>query len=346
MKPYVTLVDVAAAAGLSVTTVSLSLRQHPRIPEATRLRVQNAARELGYKPNPMLSSLAAYRQQVIGAKYQATIGVISNSEQRGEWRQKHPYQQIYWEGAEARGRELGFELEEFWLREPGVSSERLSKILLARNIRGLLLLPQPRARSHMNLAWENFSPVAFGHSLTRPQFHIAGVNHFQSGVTAMRRLRALGYRRIGFVAVHEVIERIGSTMLGAYYVEREKRAVQPLVPPLILRRSQMSREAFERWYFQHRPDAIFDLGIWSEILMEWINAMKIRVPEELGIALSSVEGNHFAGINENIFKVGVKAIEQVKAMMDRGEMGIPEIPLRILVEGTWQQGNTVRRVTG
>lgn len=346
MKPYVTLFDVAAAVGLSVTTVSLALRRHPKIPEATRLRVRKVADEMGYRPNPMLSSLAAYRTQVKGAKYQATIGVISNSEKRGEWRQKHPYQEVYWQGAAARCRELGFTLEEFWLREPKMTADRLAKILLARNIRGLLLLPQPRARSHIHFPWEHFSTVAFGMSLTRPQFNLVGVNHFHSGVTVMRRLRGLGYRRIGFLAVHEVNERIGTTLLGGYLVEREKRADLHQVPPLILRRAQLNQEAFSHWYLEHRPDAVFVLGVWSKIVLEWIDALKIRVPEDLGLAFSSVEGKErIAGINEHIYTVGIKAVELVKVMLDRGETGIPDIPLRILVEGTWQQGETVRRLT-
>lgn len=43
------LEDIAARAGVSVSTVSLALSGHPRIAEATRLRVQSLARSLGYQ---------------------------------------------------------------------------------------------------------------------------------------------------------------------------------------------------------------------------------------------------------------------------------------------------------
>src|SRR5205823_11763824 len=47
----VTLRDIAAALGLSHVTVSLALRDHPKIPEARRLQIQETARLMGYSPN-------------------------------------------------------------------------------------------------------------------------------------------------------------------------------------------------------------------------------------------------------------------------------------------------------
>jgi DNA-binding LacI/PurR family transcriptional regulator len=345
MKSYVTLADVAKAAGLSVSTVSLCMRGHPRIPETTREQVLKVAEELGYRPNPMLASLAAYRQQVLGAKYQATIGAISHGPVPITSGKVHPYQLLFWEGAKARCAQLGFELEEFWLREPGMTAGRLSRILLARNINGLLLFPQARARSHLHLAWEHFSTVAFGHTLSRPQFHLVGTNHFHSGILAMRRLRALGYRRIGFMGVHQVIERTDTSMLGGYLVERERRMDQVPLPPLIMGRNALKRELFEAWYREHRPEAVLTLGFWSDILDQWMAEMGIDVPGELGLALGTVrKADGYAGIWENFGILGAKAIDQVKAMINSGEKGVPDVPLSLLVESSWCPGRTVRRI--
>jgi len=44
--------DVARAAGVHQTTVSLALRNHASIPAATRERIKAAAAELGYKQIP------------------------------------------------------------------------------------------------------------------------------------------------------------------------------------------------------------------------------------------------------------------------------------------------------
>ena len=58
--------DVAAAAGVSVTTVSHSLSGGGVLPEATRKRVQLVARQLGYAPNRLASGLRNQRSQAIG----------------------------------------------------------------------------------------------------------------------------------------------------------------------------------------------------------------------------------------------------------------------------------------
>lgn len=56
-----TMQDVATAAGVDRTTVSLALRNHPRISLATRKRVQQVADELGYRTHPLVSALMTYR---------------------------------------------------------------------------------------------------------------------------------------------------------------------------------------------------------------------------------------------------------------------------------------------
>src|SRR5690606_18100520 len=55
----VTLSDIAKQAEVHVTTVSLALRNHPRLPERTRKRIQKIAEELGYQPDPVLQALVA-----------------------------------------------------------------------------------------------------------------------------------------------------------------------------------------------------------------------------------------------------------------------------------------------
>jgi LacI family transcriptional regulator len=68
MKKRVKMVDVARAAKVSRTTVSLVLNQIPgvRIAEATRQRVLQVAREIGYSPGPLLEHLDPERKRLFG----------------------------------------------------------------------------------------------------------------------------------------------------------------------------------------------------------------------------------------------------------------------------------------
>jgi len=63
----VTSVDVARAAGVSQTTVSFVLNDKPgqSIPEATRLRILEVARQLDYRPHGSARALAAGRSDIV-----------------------------------------------------------------------------------------------------------------------------------------------------------------------------------------------------------------------------------------------------------------------------------------
>ena len=53
--------DVAAKAGVSIKTVSRVLNKEPNVRESTKARVQEAIKELNYRPNPSARSLAGVR---------------------------------------------------------------------------------------------------------------------------------------------------------------------------------------------------------------------------------------------------------------------------------------------
>ena len=60
------ILDVAALAGVSASTVSRSLRGHSSISAATRERVHEAAQQLSYSASPQASGLASGRTLTIG----------------------------------------------------------------------------------------------------------------------------------------------------------------------------------------------------------------------------------------------------------------------------------------
>lgn len=65
-KSIVRLKDIADRTGFSVNTVSLALRQSPRIPEETSMRIREAAEALNYMPNHVAQSLVSRETKTIG----------------------------------------------------------------------------------------------------------------------------------------------------------------------------------------------------------------------------------------------------------------------------------------
>jgi LacI family transcriptional regulator len=65
-KKDVTIYDIAKKLSLSSATVSRALKDHPAINKNTRRRIQEAARELGYRHNNFASSLRKQKSNTIG----------------------------------------------------------------------------------------------------------------------------------------------------------------------------------------------------------------------------------------------------------------------------------------
>jgi LacI family transcriptional regulator len=65
-RAIVRLRDIADKTGFSTNTVSLALRDSPRIPATTREVIHNAARELHYRPNQVAKSLVSRETKTVG----------------------------------------------------------------------------------------------------------------------------------------------------------------------------------------------------------------------------------------------------------------------------------------
>eukprot|EP01035_Chromulina_nebulosa_P058399 gene58399-79967_t len=194
----VSLRDVAKAVGVSHMTVSLALRGDARVSEARRTEIRAAATRLGYRPDPMLSSLAAYRHTKSAVPISATVAWINQWPDPKALRRLNEFD-AYWRGATHAAGLLGYRLEEFVVNRD-LTPERLQEILHARGVRGLLLPPHPQGLSLGAFDWSAYSIVRLGLSLPEPRAHAVVCDQSDCGALAFERVRALGYRRIGFIS--------------------------------------------------------------------------------------------------------------------------------------------------
>ncbi len=218
-KKPVTLAEIAKRAGVSVMTVSRALRNQSNIAPATQKKIQDIANQLGYRPNPLVSALMTYRRAAKPVKSHLSIGFITNFPTRDGWKVSKLYESFF-EGVADCADRHGYGVEVFWMREPGLTPERMTQILLTRSIHGVIVAPLPVAHGELELGWENFSAVTLGYSLTKPLLHRAVNHQFRSMRSAMRELRAHGYRRLGLALPASLNERVDRQWVASFLVEQ------------------------------------------------------------------------------------------------------------------------------
>ena len=340
--PRVTQRDLARLAKVSHTTVSLALRNHPSIPAQTRARITRLARKHRYQPDPMLDALNAYRVSRTPARFQGTIAWLTNFETAGAWRGMIQAEG-YFLGAQEQAQRLGYKLEEFWLGDPLLTARRSTHVLQARGVRGLIVAPLPVPHGELALAWDRFSAVALGYSLARPQLHVVMNHQFRNMRHLVQQLHTLGHRRIGFAMPTTTDDRVDHNYLGGFWIAQQELppGAARLAPWLA---ATFAEAVFRAWARKTRPDAVITSASWAHQVIDWFGAEGRRVPRDVGVAVASTPfGDHtISGIDENVRAVGAMAVDTVVGMIHRNETGIPTTPWRLLAEGTWFKGKTVR----
>ncbi len=341
MQERVTLQKVAERVGLHFTTVAEALKNSARVKPSTRAMIQAVAREMGYVPDPMLSALSAYRKANKPPIYHETLAWITSSPTADGWRQSFSK---FYEGAAQRAAELGFRLEEYWIKRPGVTSKHASRHLYSRGIRGLLIAPVSVARGHLSLDWNQFASVTLGYTLTQPKLNLVSTTHYRAVIKAVRHLKALGHRRIGWAGSSAFDERIGRLWTSGFLSELKMTSGSDLDALFSVR--PFEPKSFMKWFKQFRPEAILTSGGKGTIvpLITWLRENGYGVPDDVSVAIVNLqEEGEISGIVEPNELVGRTAIDLITRMLQNGERGIPEYPLLQLIEGKWNEGKTIAR---
>lgn len=340
----ISLRHIAEACGVSRNTVSLALRNHTSISEATRLKVHEAADRLGYVPDPEVSKLMVHlgkRKKPSGIVGEIAYVSTIASDDGG------PTHLHYFEPAKAFLEANGYRLTPFLLHVEGHSEDELNDILESRGIEGVIVAPLPPDRSEVRLNWERLSGVAIGRRLTEPRLPHIDIDFYHSAYTCVKKLSELGYKRIGAAipGLYDLSVRYSATSgyagamvslgLGNPIVLDQQALGVPLTARLL-----------KDWLKGNEIDAIvgydFDLPEIKRLSRDgW------HIPEELGFAavFFTEEGkSEMSGVFPDSTGVGEAAAAQLIGAMRRTAYGAPRHSRVTLVEGLWQDGPTTRKV--
>jgi LacI family transcriptional regulator len=332
----VTLADVAKKAGKHITTVSLALRNSQRLSKETRERIQKLAKEMGYKPDPRMRALVSYRDRTRERINPPVIAYVTNWNSRWGWQDTYAHPDFYI-GAKRAAEELGFSLEHFWLREPGLTHGRLSSIFKARGIDGIIIASHVREIDEsLQFDWDHFSAVKIDYFPHRPELHVVTNNQLHIVRLAMQEVMKAGYRRIGFVMDGGWDITVDNLYCAGFIWEQQKLPVKDRIEPYLI----PNKESLDEWVKRVKPEVIIST---KNFLYPVFERLGMRVPDDIAFVdiLNEDESGQIAGVKQNHVRVGELAIETLASQIQFNIRGIPEIPTTTHVEGTWVKGKTM-----
>lgn len=331
--------EIARRANVSQSTVSRALRNHPALPRETCERIQMMARQLGYAANPLLSAvLGSVRRRENGC-FLGTLAFLTAHPDRNSWKNVATYRDFL-QGAKKRASEQGFAIEAHWAADPELTGKRLSDILQARGILGVILGARGPEGSFPELQWEHFAVERIGLSQRAPRFHCV-VNHQIHTVRLVAgQLADRGYKRIGLAISMWQNEAVDENWKAGFLVWQNSLPEKQCVP--IHAPQTLAEEPFLEWLKHAKPDAVIAV---NPAVIGWLKQAGYGVPGDMGVALLDWHDNYgnVAGADQNNLLVGAVAVDQLLGQLRRNERGIPAQPLTTLIESTWHEGYTVRK---
>lgn len=339
-----TLRDVADACGVSPSTVSIALRNDPRVADKTRQRVQAKAKEMDYHSDPVLSALSSRRWIKQGRKAAQTSLAFLAFGRDQNVTEKTSTAWHFHRWAEQAAREIGYPMLLIGPREnqKGRWQERLRRL----GVRGLILgplalkneLPEPSQLA-------DFCVVQCGVGTTR-RSGIAGCEQdvFNAIMQVYEQSRARGYKRPGAAIYrHDVDFLDDQWRFGAVHTAQEDAHLygEYNIPPH--RGLPKDRDAFFQWLHQHQPDVIISL---HGLTHWWLIDAGYRIPEDIGyIQLNKLinrDADDISGLwapRRHIARTAVNLLDQMIRQDIRGIQ--TDAPLQ-LIRPTWNEGTTVR----
>jgi len=337
-QPPITMDDLARELGISRGAVSLALRNSPKISTTTKEKVHALAEKLGFRPNAMASGLAKKKVFSQIRPVSDAIAWLNLWPEPAKLRQLAEFD-LYWKGALQTAENMGYRLEEFVANDPP-SFRRIERILLARNVNGILITPHTGFTINWScMNWDQFSVVRFGQAMPgMPPFQAVTSDQASNAALAFAKMTERGYQRIGFVGAETTVwKTLGGFCQAQFTTIPASRRIPPLLYRMWEEEKNFNRLAY--WLKHSKPDAI--LTERAELPAQ-LATLGIKAPEQIGIAsMSILDIETDAGIYQNSEEIGRVAIHNLISLMRDNLRGAPSIFRQALVAGKWVDGSSL-----
>lgn len=323
--PRISIRDIAREVGVSIMTVSLSLRNNPKISEATRQRVKGAALKLGYRPDPEIARLMTRLHDRRQNGDAPPLAIVDLSHTR-----LPPHSDDYCErvrrAAVARAEELGYIATCFHQLDYEGDLARLLKVIHYRGIRGILLLPPLRpVELPAGLDWSPFSVIAATYAITPLHFHRVVPHQFIDMCRLVKSLEAGGHRRIGAVFEENFEERSHHHFTAAIKLLDHGDNILR-----VKSKRDLTTADLVAWLRERRPDVLvcpFACELQAVLPPAGV------APRPLIVSLGACKDPSLPYWDERPEEIGADATVLLAGMIQHNETGVPDSPRTSMIHG-------------
>jgi len=243
--------DIAKAAGVHVSTVSLALRGRESISKKTRARITELAREMGYRPDPRLDAFNYQRSLLIKSRSLPSLAYISDMD-TVQAMNRHPEQSDVYRGLKTYCDEQGIALGVFFMGDGRLSSSRLAGILESRGINALALHYCRDDVEVPELNWSLYSVVKVDSHHVLEGMDSLGPNHRLGSRMAVKGAVDAGYQRPALVLDRTISSHCQGMFEVGYFLQMEEEGLGFL--PVCYELSD--GRGLKLWLDAHQPDVI------------------------------------------------------------------------------------------
>lgn len=331
---------IAAAVGVSKATVSLALRNSPEVSAAMKEKIHKVADEMGYQLNPALGQLLSQIRN--RDNYRATLGLV-NAHENSSSLKSHPTIPEYVSGIRSRADAMGYSLDYFWLNDPEIKARRLKSIMVARGIKGVLvvgLMDNCLFPDKLKPLAEILPLVVTGVRTRNPTLPYVSVDHYALALQAVENALKLGYKRPGIVLDEKIDALVEGRFSAGYLYGQYRLPVESRLTPFYQKGDEEEDfPSFKQWLEEQKPDVVFTL---FNDVSHWLAKLDFKLPQDLGLIQLEWRRSapNWAGMHQHNDYTGEAAVDTLIGMIHRGETGMDADPRAILIPPSWQEGET------
>lgn len=328
--------DIARAAGVSVSAVSLAFRNSPKVSLELREKLVGLARKMGYHRDPRVTELMQHLRVPRSQRVTSKLAMIIPELSREELAHYPPILGLI-DGVREITASVGFGLDLFHLADPGMTLRRVRSILLARGIKGVVIAPCASGVARLPFDCAGLCVATAGYSIEHPRLHRACPNYLQMMDELIADCTAKGYRRIGLIMTYSEGGIGHKLFTSSLLFHQSKIPAAQRIP--ILSKPMITPEKIAGWYHDHRPDVIISAGS----VVPLLGRIGLRIPQDVAFASIDVSEPpcNVAGADHRYNLVGRETLKLVLSQLNLNLTGVPESPKVVLVDSHLREGHSL-----